>query len=349
MAQSNRMPFLWDVKSRDLNAFLETPEMIRLVDILRGMGVNLPNQMGDIQHDGSLPFMRWLVQETTAGMDAQLSVADPPGIILSTHRDIVCDPSLYNLARVEAGRPTTHIVLGTNLAGKPWVKELMARNKALFIDRSLAGRAALLQQKQLSEDIARIVRDGGHVWIAQSPGRAKDGVDGTHPGLLRMLGLAWGGEENGAEALDGLLRPLAIRYDVNPCDARLVKERLTGEKPSNEDELSMREGLLGWKGRIHMAEGAPISLPSLAGKESWVEAASMVDQAMGQLPARGQWADSATSTLSGSAHPIQGDAFHARWEGCRRQLESWRIPFEAQEGRRLFAEVYREVQPNQPG
>ena len=55
--------------------------------------------------------------------------SDPPCIILSTHRDIVCDPSLYNLARVEAGRPTTHIVLGTNLANKPWVRDLMAEEQ----------------------------------------------------------------------------------------------------------------------------------------------------------------------------------------------------------------------------
>ena len=26
----------------------------------------------------------------------------------------------------------------------------------------------------------------------------KDGIDQTHAGLLRMLGLAWGGEEKGA-------------------------------------------------------------------------------------------------------------------------------------------------------
>ena len=86
MAQSNRMPFLWGVEFRDLNAFLQTPEMTRLVDILRGMGAELPLVMEDIQRDGRLPFMRWLVKETTSGMEAQLAVEDPPGIVLSTHR-----------------------------------------------------------------------------------------------------------------------------------------------------------------------------------------------------------------------------------------------------------------------
>lgn len=316
--------------------------MVRLVDLLRGMGVPLPDLIEDIQVDGSLPFMRWLVQETTAGLEASLPDSDPPGIILSTHRDIVCDPSLYNLARVEAGRPTTHIVLGTNLARKPWVRDLMAHNKALFIDRTLAGRAALLQQKQLSEDIARIVDDGGHVWIAQSPGRAKDGIDQTHAGLLRMLGLALGGEEKGAAALDGLLRPLAVRYDVNPCDAMLVKEKATGLKEEGDDEVSMREGLLGWKGRVRLAEGAPLNLEGMEGKESWSAAATSVDHNMAALDAQGQWAQFATDTLLHPHAPIHDGDFLARWEQCRRQLESWRIPVEAEAARRWFAEVYRE-------
>ena len=336
------MPFLWHVEEGNLSTFLAHPDMVRLVDILRGMGVPLPDSIEDIQHDGSLPFMRWLVQETTASLQAELGEVDPPGIILSTHRDIVCDPSLFNLARVEVGRPTTHIVLGTNLANKPWVRQLMARNKALFIDRTLVGRAALMQQKQLSEDIAEVVRGGGHVWIAQSPGRAKDGVDRTHPGLLRMLGLAWGGEEKGAQALSGLLRPLAIRYDVNPCDAMLVKEKLTGIKAVHDDEVSMRDGLLGWKGHVRMAEGAPLELAGLEGKGSWAEAAAQLDHGMRGLSAQGQWADAAFQCLDTPAHPIQGDAFHARWDQCRRQLESWRVAFQAEEARRCFAEVYRE-------
>ena len=120
---------------------------------------------------------------------------DLPGVI--RHRDIVCDPALYNLARVEAGLDTTHIVLGTNLASIPWVKEVMQLNKALFIDRSATGRAALEQQISLSNRIAEVVADGGKVWIAQSPGRTKNGVDKTHPAILRMLALAHGGEKGG--------------------------------------------------------------------------------------------------------------------------------------------------------
>ena len=134
---------------------------------------------------------------------------------------------------------TTHIVLGSNLANVHWVKDLLVANKAIFIDRELTGRAAMEQHRGLSERIASIVRGGGHVWIAQAPGRSKDGKDETHVGLLRMLGMAWGGEELGAGALKGLLRPVSMRYDVNPCDALLLREKLTGRKAEGDDELSL--------------------------------------------------------------------------------------------------------------
>ena len=49
---------------------------------------------------------------------------------------------------------TTHIVLGSNLARLPWVKALLVANKAIFIDRSLTGRAAFDQHIAISERIA---------------------------------------------------------------------------------------------------------------------------------------------------------------------------------------------------
>ena len=119
--------------------FLRRPEVKILLDWLQTRGLTLPSNPQDVQKDWSLPFMRWIVSETTNGVDAFLQPEDPPGVLISTHRDIVCDPALYNLTRVEAGRPTTHIVLGSNLAKKEWVKELMSLNKALFIDRNLSG------------------------------------------------------------------------------------------------------------------------------------------------------------------------------------------------------------------
>jgi len=280
-----------------LDRFLERQEVDMVLEQLRGVGIDLPRHPSRIQQEWSLPFMRWVVSETTSGMEAELGTDDPSGIVLSTHRDIVCDPALYNLARVEAGLDTTHIVLGTNLAGIPWVRDMMELNKALFIDRSATGRAALEQQIRLSNRIAEIVVDGGKVWIAQAPGRTKNGVDRTHPAILRMLALAHGGEKKGAGVLSGLIRSVAIRYDVNPCDGRVVAERLRGKKLPEDDVACMLEGLRGWKGRVRLAESAPLEFSDMTGKQGWLAAAAHVDDALEGLPVRGAWADAAEEGL----------------------------------------------------
>lgn len=273
----------------DLSSFVRKPEILDLLHRLSSMGLDLPAMPEDMQREWSLPFMRWVVAETTSGMQAQLSAKDRPGIVVGTHRDIVCDPALYNLARVESGRDTTHIVLGSNLAGHPWVKQLMVLNKAIFIDRTAKVRAAWEQQQKLSERIANIVQGGGTVWIAQAPGRAKSGLDKTHPGLLKMLGLAWGSDSMGPAALDGLLRPLVIRYDKNPCDALIVKERLLGQKVPGDDEASMRLGLLGQKGRVQLWEGDPIHTGDLEQRKDWSIVAERLDEAMASSGIHGEW------------------------------------------------------------
>lgn len=320
--------------------FLHRPEVKRMLEWVQDRGLELTPSPEDIQHDWSLPFMRWIVQETTTGVDGFLQPEDPPGIFVSTHRDIVCDPALYNLTRVEAGRPTTHIVLGSNLAKAPWVKELMSLNKALFIDRGLSGRAALQQQLVLSQNIAEIVQDGGHVWIAQAPGRAKDGVDRTHPGLLRMLGLALGGEKKGASALGQLIRPLAIRYDVNPCDARLVAERIRGEKPNRDDELSMLEGMEGWKGKVRISEAPPVSFEGLTDRTSWGEAAKRIDQALDGCAIAGQWATAAKSALVDDT-PLP-ESLETRIAEIEKKIKGWMELEDASSLRRSILEVYRE-------
>jgi hypothetical protein len=344
MWQSNRNPAglrsFETAKAVMAEDFLRRPEVKILLDWLQTRGLTLPSNPQDVQKDWSLPFMRWIVSETTNGVDAFLQPEDPPGVLISTHRDIVCDPALYNLTRVEAGRPTTHIVLGSNLAKKEWVKELMSLNKALFIDRNLSGRAALQQQLALSQNISDIVQGGGHVWIAQAPGRAKDGVDRTHPGLLRMLGLAFGGEKKGASALKNYIRPVAIRYDVNPCDARLVAERVRGEKPQGDDELSMLQGMEGWKGKVRIAEAPSVSLEGLTDRTSWGEAAKRVDDALDQCDISGQWSEAAKAALVDDA-PLP-ESLTQRMEEVEQKIRAWMELEDTSLIRRATLEVYRE-------
>ena len=61
------------------------------------------------------------------------------------------------------------------------------------------------------------------------------------------------------------VHPVTLSYEWDPCDAMKVKELLVSEsndgvyeKEPGEDERSMKQGLFGWKGGIHVAIGDPV-------------------------------------------------------------------------------------------
>lgn len=324
----------------------QLPGIEKIQEYLRAKGLDLPPAPKDLQAEWSVPFMRWVSANTTAGIEATIQPVDEPGIRIGTHRDIVCDPALYNMARFDAGLATTHIVLGSNLARLPWVKALLVANKAIFIDRSLSGRAAFDQHLAISERIAEITDQGGQVWIAQAPGRSKDGRDETHVGLLKMLAKARGGDRRGPEVLSGLVRPLAIRYDVNPCDAHLVKEKLLGTKTEKDDERSMRTGLEGWKGKVQIAEGAAIQCEDcLNDRSGWESFAYKVDHAIQGLNISGQWAHEASSALTDGDFSGLSEGFIERVNWIEGELGETGDGLSRDGLIRMTCEIYREDSP----
>ena len=98
------------------------------------------------------------------------------------------------------------------------------------------------------------------VGSARRPG--EDGDDRTSPALIRML---LNGEDG--EGWNRLkVQPVSLSYEWDPCDGMKVRELLirdanNGEyvKASGEDERSMKQGLFGWKGRIHVAFCDPVA------------------------------------------------------------------------------------------
>lgn len=324
------------------SALIQLPEVQKIRSYLLEKGLVLPENPADFQREWCVPFIRWVSAHATAGVEATLQTEDAPGIRIGTHRDIVCDPALYNLARFDAGLPTTHIVLGSNLARLPWVKSLLISNKAIFIDRSLTGRAALEQHIALSQTISDIVDDGGHVWIAQAPGRAKDGRDETSMALLKMLAKARGGDELGPRALRNILRPIAIRYDVNPCDALLIKERLVGGKDEKDDERSMKSGLEGWKGVVRIAEGVTLPTDHENSREGWTEFARNVDHAIMALDIHGQWAHEAGQALTHGDTSTLSEGFSDRISAVVEKLEHFIGPVDKDMVTTMMCEVYRE-------
>lgn len=193
---------------------------------------------------------------------------DLPCLFISNHRDIAMDPALVDLVLDRNGHRTVRIAIGDNLLSKPFVSDLMRINKSFIVKRSAQGRREKLQAlTQLSRYIRHsIIEDREPVWIAQREGRAKDGRDRTETALLKMLTLGRPKGEDFGTALSALnVVPVAISYELDPCDALKARElhalRTAGEyrKGQYEDLESIYKGIFGNKGRIHVAFGVPLT------------------------------------------------------------------------------------------
>jgi len=108
-----------------------------------------------------------------------------------------------------------------------------------------------------------ITTNQGPVWIAQREGRAKDGIDTTEPAVIKMLSLARDRKtESIADVLPSLkIVPVAIAYELDPCDASKAAELAAGAgyvKSEQEDVLSIGQGITGKKGCVHLSFGEPL-------------------------------------------------------------------------------------------
>ena len=212
-----------------------------------------------------------LEEQTTDGLTVSglenLS-SDLRYVIVSNHRDIICDPAWVAYLFFLNHLPTPKICLGDNLLSNPVVVDLVKMNKGVTVKRGLPPRDLLKWSELLSSMIQGQIQEKiDSVWIAQREGRAKDGDDRTHPAVLKMLSMA--GEGNLLENLEGLhLLPLAISYEFDPCDAmkgyeiyRAARDGAYAKAPG-EDTQSMMAGILGFKGRVHLSFGTDLSLIS---------------------------------------------------------------------------------------
>lgn len=188
-------------------------------------------------------------------------------LFLANHRDIVMDPAFVNYAVYHAGLPTPRIAIGDNLLQKPFVSDLMRLNKSFIVHRSLVGRREKLASYQLlSAYINHSIRnDCTSIWIAQAEGRAKDGDDRTDSAILKMFHMSRKDEPFG-ETIKALnLTPVSISYEYDPCDQAKARElyiRATKgayNKAPGEDDVSIAQGITGYKGRVHINFASPIT------------------------------------------------------------------------------------------
>ncbi|MFA0810725.1 1-acyl-sn-glycerol-3-phosphate acyltransferase [Microbulbifer epialgicus] len=211
-----------------------------------------------------------VVNRTTSGLTISglgTLPRDRACLFVSNHRDIAMDPAFAIVAMYKEGHETSRIAIGDNLLSKQFASDIMKLNKCFTVKRSSGSRREkLAAASQLSNYIYySIVHENEHVWIAQRSGRAKDGMDRTNPALAAMFAMTKDKETPFADFWRKLhIVPLSISYEWDPCDGQKAKELYVTEhreeykKAKNEDLASIGKGVIGHKGRVHTAFGAPI-------------------------------------------------------------------------------------------
>ncbi len=205
-------------------------------------------------------FLQQLLEKASLGCDMDASALDVTKrySFVSNHRDIVLDSALLDKLLIDVGFSTTcEIAIGDNLLSLPWVRDLVRVNKSFIVERNLPPRQLFMASKRLAEYMHFAIGEKNeNIWIAQREGRAKDSNDRTQSAILKMMTM--GGEGSMAERLIQLhIVPLAISYEYDPCDYLKAKELQQRrdikdfQKSGADDVLSMRTGILGYKGHIH--------------------------------------------------------------------------------------------------
>jgi 1-acyl-sn-glycerol-3-phosphate acyltransferase len=184
-------------------------------------------------------------------------------LYISNHRDIVLDTALLNEALMAHGQPIPHVVLGANLLQTEWMVAFYRLCRAFVIRRDLSGKELYWQSRQVSDFVRSALERGEPVWMAQRPGRTKDGIDKTEPALLRMLFLSFE-RDFGKVRTDLHVTPVAVSYELEPCDA-FKAATIIGARTKNEsddrarrDAANILRGLVQHKGRISLSIRPPI-------------------------------------------------------------------------------------------
>lgn len=197
-------------------------------------------------------------------------------LAMSNHRDIILDPAITQVVLYRNAIPMTEIAVGSNLLTNKYIEYLIRSNRMIKVIRGINARQLYLSSQVLSKYIRECITSGrSSIWIAQREGRAKDGIDTTEQGLLKMLDMSGTADfTTNFEELN--IVPLSISYEYEPCDILKARERLISRtqkyvKGSREDLISIMTGIEQQKGNIHLNIGSPLT-------HDEIEAASCCDK-----------------------------------------------------------------------
>lgn len=185
-------------------------------------------------------------------------------LAMSNHRDIILDPAITQVVLYRNEIPMTEIAVGSNLLTNKYIEYLIRSNRMIKVIRGINARQLYLSSQVLSKYIRECITSGrSSIWIAQREGRAKDGIDTTEQGLLKMLDMSGTADfTTNFEELN--IVPLSISYEYEPCDILKARERLISRtqkyvKGSREDLISIMTGIEQQKGNIHLNIGSPLT------------------------------------------------------------------------------------------
>ena len=201
---------------------------------------------------------------TTSGFEKLKK--DEAYLFISNHRDIILDTSLLNMTLFSNGMLLTASAIGDNLVKKPFLYTLSKINRNFLVLRNLPPRELLQSSRLMSEYIHKLItEDNRSVWLAQREGRTKDGLDATHPGVLKMLSIPAPSGDLSAYFRTLNIVPISISYEYDPTDSLKIPELLANLnnekyiKGENEDFNTLYNGLIGQKKRIHIHAGNLLS------------------------------------------------------------------------------------------
>lgn len=186
-------------------------------------------------------------------------------LFISNHRDIILDTSLLNFSLYNHGMMLTTSAIGNNLVKKPFLLALSKLTRNFIVHRGIPVRELLENSKIVSEFIREsLLHENRSVWIAQKEGRTKNGLDATHTGVLKMLAMA----KDGPSELEYLKKikivPVSMSYEYDPTDVLKMPELMAKSraevyvKSKNEDFITLANGIIGQKKRIHIHVGKVI-------------------------------------------------------------------------------------------
>lgn len=214
----------------------------------------------DFQVQFCYAFLNTILSKLSTGYSIDISEISNERCytFMSNHRDIVLDAALLDKLLIDAKFTTTcEIAIGDNLLSLPWVLDIVRVNKSFIVKRGLMARERLQFSKLLSSYMHFAINEKHeNLWIAQREGRAKDSNDRTQKAVLKMLTL--GSDHSPIDSLKALhIVPLSISYEYDPCDYlkaaeyQLKRDNPDWEKGPMDDVISMRTGIMGYKGEIH--------------------------------------------------------------------------------------------------